>query len=100
RGLTVTGDGGWPRQRIPANEVERADVVQVSPFQEFGGWGLRAAGDGRTGVVTRAGAALQVQRSGDRVFVLTIDGALEAAALLNTLAERSRGNTVPVPGDQ
>lgn len=90
RGLTVAAQAGWPRERIPANEVERADVVTVSPFQEFGGWGLRASGDGRTGVVTRAGAALQVQRSGDRVFVVTIDGAAEAAALLNSIAEFDR----------
>ncbi|WP_168211687.1 DUF1648 domain-containing protein [Ruania zhangjianzhongii] len=90
RGLTVAAQAGWPREQIPANEVVRADVVQVSPFQEFGGWGLRAAGDGRTGVVTRAGEAIQVQRSGDRVFVVTIDGAAEVAALLNTIAERSR----------
>ena len=90
RGLTVAAQAGWPRERIPANEVERAGVVEVSPFQEFGGWGLRASGDGRTGVVTRAGEALQVQRSGDRVFVVTIDGAAEAAALLNSIAERDR----------
>ena len=95
RGLTVAGQPGWPRQRIPANEVVRADVIEVQPFREFGGWGLRIAGDGRTGVVTRAGAAIQVQRSGDRVFVVTIDGAAEAAALLNTIADRSRRHTVP-----
>lgn len=100
RGLTVAGEAGWPRERIPANEVDRADVVQVAPFQEFGGWGLRIAGDGRTGVITRAGEAMQVQRSGDRVFVVTVDGAAEAAALLNTFAERSRGSTVPDTGDR
>lgn len=100
RGLIVAAEMGWPRLAIPANEVVRADVVTVSPFQEFGGWGARVAGDGRTGVLTRAGEAIQVQRSGDRVFVLTIDGAAEAAALLNTFAERSRGSTVAVPEDQ
>ena len=99
-GLTVAAEMGRPREHIPANEVVRADVVTVSPFQEFGGWGLRIAGDGRTGVITRAGEAVQVQRSGDRVFVLTIDGAAEAAALLNMFAERSRAGTVPVPGDK
>lgn len=91
QGLTATAQLGWPRQHIPADEVERADVVTISAFTEFGGWGLRVSPDGRTGVVTRSGPAIQVQRTGGRVFVVTTTGAAAGAALLNTMAERSRG---------
>ncbi|HLS15553.1 MAG TPA: DUF1648 domain-containing protein [Beutenbergiaceae bacterium] len=88
-GLTARGVVGWPRQHVPLNEVERADVVHIDPFGEFGGWGLRTSVDGRTGVVTRKGEAIQVQRTGGRTFVATVDDAERGAALLNTLAERN-----------
>lgn len=94
-GLTATAQLGWPRQHIPAAEVERADVITLSPFSEFGGWGLRAAPDGRTGVVTRSGPAIQVQRTGGRVFVVTTSDAATGAALLNTVADRSRNRSRP-----
>lgn len=87
-GFTARSLLGWPRLHVPLAEVERADVVPISPFAEFGGWGLRTAIDGRTGVVTRKGEAIQIRRSGDRVVVATVDDAARGAALLNTLAER------------
>ena len=57
---------------------------------EFGGWGYRVGRGGRVGVVLRTGEALQVQRTGGRAFVVTVDDAATGAALLNTLAARSR----------
>jgi hypothetical protein len=89
-GLTVRSALGWPRAYIPADEIERADVVEVNPFAEFGGWGWRVGRNGRTGVVLRTGPALQVTQSGDRCFVITVDDAGTAAALLNTYAGRAR----------
>jgi len=88
-GLTVRSAVGWPRYRIPLDEVVRADVTRVSPFKEFGGWGWRVGRDGRVGVVLRTGEALQVQRSGGRSIVVTVDDAATAAGLLNALADRS-----------
>lgn len=90
RGLTARGAFGWPRQHVPADEVERADVVTVRPFAEFGGWGLRTAVSGTVGVVIRSGEAIAVERSGGRRFVVTVDGAATGAALLNTYALRAR----------
>lgn len=92
-GLTVGGAMGWPRQHVPAAEVVRSDIVEVSPFREFGGWGLRTAVDGRTGVVVRRGEAIAVERTGGRRFVVTVDDAATGAALLNTFAERARTTT-------
>ena len=89
-GLTVRSVFGWPRTSVPADEVERADVVEVRALREFGGYGWRLGREGRTGVVMRSGEALEVTRTGGRRFVVTVDGAADAAALLNTVAERAR----------
>lgn len=90
RGLTARGTLGWPRQHVPAGEVERADVTTVRPFAEFGGWGLRTTVSGTVGVVVRTGEAIAVERSGGRRFVVTVDDAATGAALLNTYAQRAR----------
>jgi hypothetical protein len=90
-GLHVRSVLGWPRTRVPADEIVRASVTQVNPLGDFGGWGWRAGLDARSvGVVLRTGDALTVERTGDRVFVVTTDDAAEAAALLNTVADRAR----------
>jgi hypothetical protein len=41
--------------------------------------------------VFRSGEAVQVTRGDGRRFVVTVDGAAEAAALLTTLTDRVRG---------
>lgn len=91
-GLTVVSTLGRPRQHVPAGEVEHAEVIEVDPFGEFGGVGLRIAPDihGTVGVVLRKGEAILVHRSARRRFVVTVDDAARGAALLNTHAERAR----------
>jgi hypothetical protein len=89
-GLTVRSAIGWPRYRVPLDEVVRADVTQVSPLRDFGGWGWRVGRGGRVGVVLRAGGAVEVQRTGGRAIVVTLDDAAGAAGLLNALADRAR----------
>src|SRR5690625_971213 len=91
-GLTVRARLGRPRQHVPAAEVLRADVVDVDPFGEFGGWGLRISPglDGTVGVVLRRGEAIAVERTAGRRFVVTVDDAATGAALLNTYAQRAR----------
>ncbi|WP_341939804.1 DUF1648 domain-containing protein [Microbacterium sp. LWH10-1.2] len=79
---------GWPRISIPLREIESARAVDISPFGEFGGWGWRIAVDGRTGIVMRRGAAIEISRRDKRPFIVTIDGAEEAAALLQAYVER------------
>ncbi|WP_456844037.1 DUF1648 domain-containing protein [Cellulomonas sp. P5_C6] len=90
RGLTVRSAVGWPRITVPLDEVEQAEVVTVKPFPEFGGWGYRVGRGGRVGVVLRTGEGLQVERTGGRSLVVTVDDAATGAALLNTLAARAR----------
>ena len=52
--------------------------------------GIRSDLKGRYGLVLRAGDAIAVQRAGGGVFVATVDGADDAVALLNGLADRAR----------
>jgi hypothetical protein len=95
--VTVDRTGLWarcllgaPRTGVALAEVVRADVVHLHPLREFGGWGVRSDLKGRYGLVLRAGDAIAVQRAGGGVFVATVDGAADAVALLNGLADRAR----------
>lgn len=86
-GLRVSSLGlTW--SRVPLERITSATTAAVSPLRDFGGWGWRIGRDGRRGYVTRAGVALVVHRSGEPDVLVTIDGADEAAAVLNTLASR------------
>nr|NLD40785.1 hypothetical protein [Actinomycetales bacterium] len=84
-GLTARSAIGIPTFRVPLDQVVRADIRTVSPFGEFGGWGYRTNGF-ETGIVTRKGEALVVERASGGRFVVTVDDAETAARTLNTLA--------------
>ncbi|MCU1406386.1 MAG: hypothetical protein JWQ43_2689 [Glaciihabitans sp.] len=87
RGLAVTSALGLPRFRLPLAEIESVRAVDVNPLPEFGGWGIRFGG-GRLGVVVRAGEAIEVARASGKIFVVTVDDAATAAALLGGLIGR------------
>lgn len=91
---------GWPRLDVPLADVEAVRAVDISPFGEFGGWGWRIAVDGRTGIVMRRGSAIEVSRRGHRPFIVTIDGAEEAAALLQAYVGRARGDAPTARGTE
>lgn len=87
-GLGVRSMLGWPRIEIPAHLIDRARAISVHPFAEFGGWGYRIGMDGRRGFVLRTGDALEVTRTEGKVFVVTVDDAETAAAVLAAAAQR------------
>lgn len=89
-GLQVRSLLGWPNTRIPLDRIETIELVEIAPMAEFGGWGWRISPDGRRGVVLRAGEALQVTDSTGKIFVVTVDGAAEAASVLESLRERAQ----------
>ena len=92
-GLTVRSPIGAPRFRIPLADIDTVGVTTLQPLAEFGGWGLRMGLDGRFGVVLHSGEALQVVRRDGRVFVVTVDDAATAAALLEALTASERAQS-------
>ncbi|WP_353115630.1 DUF1648 domain-containing protein [Microbacterium sp.] len=79
---------GWPRTRVAIDDVESVRAVEANPIGEFGGWGWRIGLDGRTGIVLRNGAAIEVGRRGKRPLVVTVDDAQQGAALLQAYMDR------------
>lgn len=89
-GLTAVSAAGWPRVHVPTDDVASAEVVEVSPFGQFGGWGLRWSGGGRQGLVLRAGEGVLVRRHDGRTLTVTVDDATTAAGLLTAYATLTR----------
>ncbi|MGK5545384.1 hypothetical protein ACSNOH_11720 [Streptomyces sp. URMC 127] len=90
-GLTVNVLGlPRPRVRIPLDRIAEAGHRDVEPLRDLGGWGYRAV-PGRSGFALRSGPAVVVRLTTGSEFVVTVDDAATAAALLAALAERARG---------
>ncbi|MEV4871776.1 hypothetical protein [Streptomyces syringium] len=88
RGITVTPTlVPWPRLNVPLERIAEAGHRPVAPLRDFGGWGYRAR-PGASGIVLRSGDALSARLTTGSEFVVTVDDAATAAALLNALAER------------
>ncbi|RLK48993.1 DUF1648 domain-containing protein [Microbacterium telephonicum] len=97
-GLSVTSVVGFPRVHIPLSEIEKVAAVDVNPFAEFGGWGLRWVPGGGFGVVLRTGPGIRVERRGERTFTVTVADAATGAAVLEALRARVvEGDARPAP---
>ncbi len=73
RGLAVSGAlCGWPSITIPLEEIQGAQVVEVRPFRQWGGWGLRLRLDGSRGLITQSGPGVEFSLSDGRSFVATV----------------------------
>lgn len=89
RGVTITPPlVPYPRMRIPLERIREADSRHVAALREFGGWGYRMRA-GAGGLVVRSGEALSLRLAGGKEFVVTVDDATTAAALLNALVDRA-----------
>ncbi|MEU8581446.1 hypothetical protein [Streptomyces abikoensis] len=90
RGITVTPAAlPWPRLNVPLERIEEATHRSVDALRDLGGWGYRAH-PGISGIVLRSGDAISARLTNGSEFVVTVDDAATAAALLNTLADRER----------
>lgn len=87
-GVRVISYLGVPRFHVPLTEIAAVRAILVNPLADFGGWGVRTALDGRTGVVLRRGEALEIAKRSGRVFVVTVDDAATAAAAIEGLRAR------------
>ncbi|MFD1812017.1 DUF1648 domain-containing protein [Rhodococcus gannanensis] len=89
RGLSARGVVPVRPVHIPLDEVAEARAVTVKVLNGFGGYGYRVGPRG-VGLIARPGPALEVTRGDGSRFTVTVDGADQAAAVLNTLAARGR----------
>lgn len=83
RGLTVRSAVGWPSFTVPVAEIVSVRAVHVDAVAEFGGWGFRWDGAGRSGVIVRSGDAIEVERTSGKRFVVTVPDAATAASVLS-----------------
>lgn len=89
-GFTARAPMGLPKKRIALDQIERAEVTEVNPMGEFGGWGWRKAlGGGGSAVCLRTGEGVRVTYNGGKLFTATVDDAATAVALLNGLKARA-----------
>ena len=88
-GVRVRGPFGVPRVVIPMARIASAEVVDVNPM-EWGGWGYRGSLGlfKRAAWVVRRGEGLKLNLNDGRQFLVTVDGAAEAAAVLNGLKDK------------
>jgi hypothetical protein len=95
--VSVTGDGvrvrsgrlGWPAVRLSLDQVTSASAIDVKPLT-LGGWGYRGSVRvfGWASWIVRGGEGLQLDLTRGKRFVVTVDQADEAAAVLNGLLAR------------
>lgn len=85
RGLRVVfGPLGWPVQRVALARITDVTVEDLRPMQ-VGGWGYRGL-PGSAAVMLRGGPCLVVRYDeGRNRLIVSVDGAEEAAAVLNAL---------------
>ncbi|GAA2680974.1 DUF1648 domain-containing protein [Streptomyces lunalinharesii] len=90
RGLTLTPAlFPFPLHRVPLDKVAEATSRRISTLAEYGGWGYRIR-PGGSGLLLRSGDGLVLRRTNGREFVVTVDDAATAAALLTTCLDRKR----------
>ncbi len=76
-------------RRIPLDRIAEAGSRRIACFAEFGGWGYRIRAGG-SGLVLRSGEGIVVRLTNGKEFVVTVDDAATAVALLNTYTDRAR----------
>ena len=89
RGLVARSLFGFPRFRVPLDEVSSASVVELNPLVDFGGWGIRFGLSKRTGIVMGSGEALEVFRRPSGSLVISLHDARGAAEVLAGLVARA-----------
>lgn len=90
-GLTLRlGWAPWPRIRVPIDDIAEVSVADIKPA-EWGGWGYRGSTTltGRAALVLRRGDGLVITRHDGTLFAATLDGAADAAAVLETYRQQA-----------
>jgi hypothetical protein len=68
--LVTFGRLRWPTKRIAFDDVDTMEAVSYRPIREFGGWGIRFRGGGKSAWTTRGNRALKVEtKDGKTLYV-------------------------------
>lgn len=82
------GPWHWPKKVVSVDHVAQASTEHVQPLR-YGGWGYRLCGLRCRAIVVRRGDALKLKMNDEKVLIVTVDHAEEAAGLINDLRTRS-----------
>jgi len=90
QGVRVSSPVGWPRVTLPLDQIESARAIELRPM-DWGGWGYRGSLHlaGRAAWVVRRGEGLELRLTASRACAVTVDGAADAAGVVNALLARS-----------
>ncbi|MFH5208829.1 DUF1648 domain-containing protein [Antrihabitans spumae] len=77
---------------ISIDEITGAKSIHVNPFKDYGGWGLRAKGRGRYGIVTTTGPAVEIGAASGLMLTITTQHADAMAGAINSFADRRSAN--------
>lgn len=88
--VRYSGSLGWPATRIPIEEIQQVQAIEVIP-RRYGGWGYRGSLRlyGRAAVNLRRGPGLRFTLRDNRVFVVTVDDTDAAVRQLEPLLPTS-----------
>ena len=78
------GPWRWPKKVVALSDVADASTETVQPLR-YGGWGYRLCGVGCRAIIVRRGEALKLKMKDEKVLIVTVDRAEEAARLINEL---------------
>lgn len=95
RGFVVRSLLGWPRVVIRPGDIRSVHVVEINPVADFGGWGWRWVGGRRTGIIMRAGQAIEVTRNSGSSLVVTVGDAETGASVLAAVAAQTAKGRTP-----
>jgi hypothetical protein len=86
RGVRVTARLGAPWVTLPLERIKSAEAIDVHPMQ-WGGWGYRGSLRlmHRAAWIVRSGPGVRLDLHDGATFVVTVDNAEEAAAVVNGL---------------
>lgn len=82
------GPIGRPRRKIAIDRLTGAGAFEVRPMA-YGGWGWRIR-PGRRAYIIRGGPAIRIERANGVAVIVTVDGAPEGAAVIESLARARR----------
>lgn len=87
---TLWGPFGWPRPRVPLEQITAARCEEIRPMQ-WGGWGYRVSPRGVAAVIRR-GPGLVISRAGKPDYAVTVPHAADGANVLNALLAREHAD--------